>query len=402
MNDTNSFAFSYIPQNSAMPRVDRWNAGVQILMRNDLSLEIGYDGSKGTHLYAQPWGLNAVPLSTTAPMVAAGLDFASQGPQYNPLQLKSSNGAVMPGTRITSLRPYPNWFNNRISTDYDRSGNSSYHGLNLGLQKRFSAGLTFLASYSYSKSLDDGAPAGNDIFGITFQQTQAREKAVSNFDMTHKFRSSFSYELPFGKGKALLAGVPAWVNHIVGGYVLAGTFTRQSGWPGVVYLGNNGWWSSRGGGSGNDGWTVRPDRALGTQAITATWREDPFRRTYFDPLAFVVPGTEANPSIGNTPRTLGDARSPTTTTLDVSGSKNFRFFKDGRLLLQIRADAFNIMNHPPLFLNPNSRSNGVWEYLANTHSFRPKPTATTMDANNTGQYGNYAGRMFRIGARITF
>lgn len=60
------------------------------------------------------------------------------------------------------------------------------------------------------------------------------------------------------------------------------------------------------------------------------------------------------------------------------------------------------MNHPPLFLNPNSRSSGVWEYLANTHSFRPKPAATTMDANNTGQYGNYAGRMFRIGARITF
>lgn len=402
MNDTNSFSFSYIPQNSAMPRVDRWNAGVQFLLRNDLSVEIGYDGSKGTHLYAQPWGLNAVPLSVTSPMVAAGLDFASQGPQYNPLQLKSSNGAVMPGTRIMSLRPYPNWFNNRIGTDYDRSGNSSYHGLNVGVQKRFSAGLTFLTSYSYSKSLDDGAPAGNDIFGVTFQQTRERERAVSNFDMTHKFRASFSYELPFGRGRAFLSRPPAWLNHLVGGYTLAGTFTRQTGWPGVVYLGNNGWWSSRGGGSGNDGWTVRPDRVLGIQPITATWREDPFRRTYFDPLAFIVPGTEANPVIGNTPRTLGDARSPTTTTLDVSGAKNFRLLKEGKLVLQIRADAFNIMNHPPLFLNPNSRSNGVWEYLANTHSFRPKPTATTMDANNTGQYGNYAGRMFRLGARITF
>lgn len=402
MNDLNTFSFSYIPQDSAMPRVDRWNAGVQMLLSNNLSLEIGYDGSKGTHLYAQPWGLNAVPLTVTAPLVAAGADFATQGPQFNPLKTTTSKGTVIPGTLLTSLRPFPNWFNTRIGTDYDRSGNSTYHGLNLGLQKRFSAGLTFLASYSFSKSIDDGAPAGNDIFGVTFQQTQAREKAVSNFDMSHKFRSSFSYDLPFGRGKTLLSGVPGWVNHLIGGYNLAGTFTRQSGWPGVVYLGNSGWWQSSKGGTGNDGWTIRPDRLTTGEAITPTWREDPFRRTYFDPLAFVVPGTRQQPLIGSSPRTLGDARSPTTMTLDVSGSKTIRLLKDGRLQIQLRADAFNIMNHPVFFLNPNSRSNGVWEYVASSHSFRPKPTATTMDPNNTGQYGNYAGRMFRIGARITF
>jgi hypothetical protein len=308
----------------------------------------------------------------------------------------------MPATLIQSLRPYANWFNTRIGADYDRSGNSTYHGLNVGLQKRFSAGFTFLTSYSYSKSLDDGAPSGNDIFGVTFQQTAARERAVSNFDMTHKFRASFSYELPFGRGKTWLSGAPAWLDHLVGGYVLAGTATRQSGWPGVVYLGNNGWWESRGGGSGNDGWTVRPDRVPGATSITPTWREDPFRRSYFDPLAFVVPGSETAPQIGNTPRSLGDARSPVTSTLDVSGSKNVRLMKDGKLTLQLRADAFNILNHPVFFLNPNSRSNGVWEYLANSRTFRPKPTATAMDANNTGQYGNYAGRMFRLAARLTF
>jgi hypothetical protein len=140
----------------------------------------------------------------------------------------------------------------------------------------------------------------------------------------------------------------------------------------------------------------------GATAITPTWREDPFRRSYFDPLSFMVPGSEAAPRIGNTPRSLGDARSPVTSTLDLSGSKNVRLLRDGKLTLQLRADAFNILNHPVFFLNPNSRANGVYEYLANSRSFRPKPTATAMDANNTGQYGNYAGRMFRLGARITF
>ena len=101
-------------------------------------------------------------------------------------------------------------------------------------------------------------------------------------------------------------------------------------------------------------------------------------------------------------RTLGGARSPTTTSFDISGAKNIKISREGRVYVQLRADAFNIMNHPVLFLNPNSRSAGIFEYLANTRSFRANPAAAKMDANNTGQFGNYAGRMFRIGARLYF
>lgn len=402
MNDTNTFGFSYIPQNNAMPTVHRWNLGMQFLLHNNLSVEIGYDGSKGTHLYASPWPVNAAPLSITGPLVAAGLDFATQGPQFNSLGITNSNGSIIPATRIASLRPYPNFFNQRFSADYDRSGNSSYHGLNLGVQKRFSAGLTFLASYSYSKSIDDGAPSGNDIFGITNLQTQRRERSVSNFDMTHKFRSSFSYELPFGKGKMLLSGATGVLDRLVSGFVLSGTATRQSGWPGVVYMGNSGWFESKLGGAGNDGWTIRPDRIPGAPVIASNWRDDPFRKTYFNPAAFAVPGSDAAPSPGNVSRTLGDGRSPTTTTLDIAAAKNIKLAREGKVALQLRTDVFNILNHPPLFLNPNSRSRGIFEYLPNSRSFRVNPTATTMDPNNTGQYGNYAGRMFRLGARLFF
>jgi hypothetical protein len=401
MNDTNSFGFSYIPQNSAAPRVDRWNAGVQLLLRNSLSLELGYDGAKGTHLYAQPWGLNAVPLSVSGPLAATS-DFATQNARFNPLGITSSNGAVIPGTLIQSLRPFPNFFNVRIGADYDRSGNSTYHGFTAGLQKRFSGGLILLASYSYSKSLDDGAPSGNDIFGITNLQTQAREKAYSNFDLPHKLRTSYSYELPFGRGKKVVSGANRQLDSLIGGFVLSGTFTRQSGLPGVVYMGNNGWYASAVGGAANDGWTIRPDRVSGVDPVNATWREDPFRRTFFNTAAFSIPGAANAPAPGNVARTLGDARSPTTTTFDASMAKNLRFFREGRLTLQLRVDAFNILNHPVFFLNPNSRANGLFQYLANSRSFQPNPTATSMDPNNTGQYGNYAGRMFRIGARVSF
>ena len=86
MNDVNSFTFSYIPQNSAMPTVYRWNAGFQLLLKNNTAVDISYDGSKGTHLYSEPWPINAALYSATAPLVVAGADFTTPSTKYNPLQ----------------------------------------------------------------------------------------------------------------------------------------------------------------------------------------------------------------------------------------------------------------------------------------------------------------------------
>lgn len=63
---------------------------------------------------------------------------------------------------------------------------------------------------------------------------------------------------------------------------------------------------------------------------------------------------------------------------------------------------FNVLNHPVLFLNPNGRNNGLFQYVASTRSFVVNRAVTGIDPNNTGQYGNYAGRMFRLGLRVQF
>ena len=402
MNNTNSFTFSSIPQDSAMPTVYRWNGGFQFLLRNNLSLELGYEGAKGTHLYAQPRPINSATFDATRPLVLAGADFATQNVNYNPLRLTNSDGSVIPGTLIMTLRPYRNWFNRGINTDYDRSGNSSYNALNIGLQKRFSAGLTFLAAYSWSKSLDDGAPSGNDIFGVTPFQTAVREKSYSEFDMPHRFRSSFGYELPVGKGKALLGNSGRLMDMLVGGFNLSGTMTRQSGYPGVVFLGNSGWFQSATAGAGNDGFTIRPDILSGVPLINPNWRNNPFTTNYYNPAALAVPGSATNPQLGNMPRTLGNGRSPVTTTFDASAAKNIKLSREGRVYVQLRADAFNVLNHPVLFLNPNGRNTGLFQYVASTRTFVLNKSQTGIDPNNTGQYGNYAGRMFRLGARLVF
>ena len=402
MNDANSFTFSYVPQNNAMPTVYRWNSGFQFLLKNNWSVELGYDGSKGVHLYSQPWPINAAPYSLTAPLVAGGANFSTQSAAYNPLQITNSNGSVIQSTLIATLRPYPNWFNRLISADYDRSGNSSYHGLNIGVQKRFSAGLTFLLGYSWSKSLDDGAPSGNDIFGVTNLQFAGREKSYSEFDMPNKFRGSFNYELPFGRGKMLLGSANGWLDRIVGGFNLSGTVTSQTGYPGVVYLGNAGWFQSASAGTGVDGFTIRPNILSGVPLINPNWRANPFTTNYYNPDALAVPGSPTDPQIGNEPRTLGNGRSPNTSTFDASMAKNIRFNSDGRVYLQLRVDALNVFNHPVLFLNPNGRGTGYYQYVASTRTFVVNKGATGIDPNNTGQFGNYAGRMFRLGLRFYF
>jgi hypothetical protein len=402
MNNTNSFNFSYVPQNNAMPTVYRWNAGFQFLLRNDMAVDIGYDGAKGTHLYAQSVPINAAPFSMLGPLVVAGADFNTLSTTNNRLGIRNSNGSLITGTLIGSLRPYPNWFNRGIGSDYDRSGNSTYHGLNVGFQKRFAAGLTYLASYSWSKSLDDGAPVGNDIYGVTNLQQPIREKGLSNFDTPHKFRSSFSYELPFGNGKWIGGNATGLWQHIFGGFNLSGTVTRQSGYPGVIYLGSSGWYQSPVAGAGNDGFTIRPNIKPGVPLINPNWRVNPFTTNYYNPDALEVPGSPTNPQLGNAPRTLGNGRSPATFTFDAAIAKNIRVGPDGRVNIQLRTDVFNVLNHPVLFLNPNGRNNGLFQYVASTRSFVVNRAVTGIDPNNTGQYGNYAGRMFRLGLRVQF
>jgi hypothetical protein len=188
----------------------------------------------------------------------------------------------------------------------------------------------------------------------------------------------------------------------VSGFNISGTMTRQSGYPGVVYLGNSAWFQSPVAGAGNDGFTIRPNIVPGAPLINPTWRNNPFTTNYYNPDALAIPGSPTNPQIGNMPRTLGNGRSPLTTTLDAAAAKNIKLNGDGRVYLQLRADAFNILNHPVLFLNPNSRNTGPFQYIPASRTFVVNRAVTGIDPNNTGQYGNYAGRMFRIGARFVF
>lgn len=115
-------------------------------------------------------------------------------------------------------------------TWHDTFLRSSYNALTAKVEKRFSKGLTYLASFTYSKNIDQG---NEDLFdggqGPVNPYNLAPERARSNLDRTLGFISSVVYELPFGKGRPYLQSGPgSW---FLGGWQLGGIVSAYSGFP---------------------------------------------------------------------------------------------------------------------------------------------------------------------------
>src|SRR6202011_4457805 len=111
-----------------------------------------------------------------------------------------------------ALRPLPQYgdFNQEDNSfSPDRTGNSTYHAMQLQVDKRFASGLSFLVSYTVSKNLTDADSAGPGVAGFIGTNefigqnsyNRSAEKAVSELDTPQTLVASFFYELPIGQGK---------------------------------------------------------------------------------------------------------------------------------------------------------------------------------------------------------
>src|SRR5262249_14334414 len=119
-------------------------------------------------------------------------------------------------------------------------GNTVYHALQAKLEKRLSQGLAFLVSYTRSKLIDDAGqvfdasiltgPVGN--FPVADSFNRALEKDISTGDIPNVFVTSFTYDLPFGKGRRF--GLNGVAKKLLGGWGIAGTVLLQSGLPFAV------------------------------------------------------------------------------------------------------------------------------------------------------------------------
>ncbi len=309
-----------------------WTFNIQRELPGNILLDLGYVGQRGTALPAGLENLNQVGFNylglgnllqqsvTSDAAIAAGIQVPYPG---------------FAGSVLQALRPYPQFTG--IRNLFQPIGWSTYHSMQLRAQKRYSNGLSILVAYTISKSFVSGSGytgLGDDAANGTPLDTNNRglEKRLAGFDVPQNLIVSWTYELPVGKGKKYVNGIPGYLNQLVGGWQFNGIHRYSSGTPFGV------------GGGGRipvGGGFNRPIRLAGVDPRTDVSRYDfdPARDRYLNINAF-----QNTPDyvLGTAAPVYGDLRSFGLRNDDFSILKSFAIHERHRL--QFRAEFFNIFN----------------------------------------------------------
>ncbi len=200
-----------------VPTLYNWNLAIEREVSSGWLVRAAYVGSHGSHI-KETVELNPAPA------------LAGSSPTTTPLIQRRRLNAVFPGVLFDSV------------TMDQQDVNSSYHALQLSLERRLSRGLTILGNYTYSKSIDS-LPVGGGVtdVGADVPSTlpwddpnrKPFDRGPSDFDHTHRFVVSYVWQLPS------LAHSPSLVRHVLGDWALSGLLTAQTGRPFTVLLGSD-------------------------------------------------------------------------------------------------------------------------------------------------------------------
>jgi hypothetical protein len=205
-NQSTWFADPYLKR----PYSDQWNVGIQQQVTSNSVLTANYVGSVGRKL--------DIGGAYNVAMQAGGNNDKSCTP-YDPDNASATNcGAPFPYIGATA---------------YDRSvGKSHYNALQVSLNGKQQHGLTYLVSYTWSKSVDLGCTGWYGVEGCSIQNPYNLEadKGPAATDLPQIFSTAWVYALPFGKGSSLSSGNRV-VNSLIGGWNLNGVLSLSSGTP---------------------------------------------------------------------------------------------------------------------------------------------------------------------------
>jgi outer membrane receptor protein involved in Fe transport len=219
-------------------------------------------------------------------------------------------------------------------TFYDRSwGRSNYHALQFLLDKKFSRGLVYMVSYTWSKSIDIGCSGWYGVEGCSVQDPYHfnNDRSVSGFDVPHLLSVNWVYQLPIGQGKAFdLANKPA--NYILGNWQINGIASLRSGQAYSL---------SVSGDIPNTGNTVVRPNVVGDWEVS-----EPTPERWFNTSAFAPPEPF---TFGNVGRNA--MRADWIRNFDLSVFRQFPFAENKSI--EFRAEAFNTFN-TPIFGTPTS------------------------------------------------
>ncbi|HUO29608.1 MAG TPA: carboxypeptidase regulatory-like domain-containing protein [Bryobacteraceae bacterium] len=286
--------------------------------------------------YSQTWSFTVQRALNPSLMFEA----AYVGTSGNRLLTASDLNAALPGATNPVLRQPFGPALGEIR-ELSNSAHSIYHGLQSKIEKRFSGGLYFLGSYTWSKSIDNQSN-GTDTVIASGQYPQdplnnSLDRGLSSFDRPQVFVGSVVWEIPFGRGPAERSPVREFANAVAGGWQLSGDFSAESGTPFSVLMSCAD--------INAEGDNCRPNR-IASGALPSDQRSID---QWFDTAAFAIPST---PEFGNAGRNI--LRAPGVNDIDLALSKSFPWGSVETRRLQVRGEFFNTLNHTNLGVPVNS------------------------------------------------
>jgi hypothetical protein len=327
------------------PYSQLFSLSLQRELFRDFQMEVGYSGSRSLDQIRQ---LQMNPVILTAQQAA-----------------DVRNRVAIPSAQSRRLNP-----NAGVRVLIGPGAQSTYHSGYASLNKRFSRGLQFGMSYTFSRNMSDNDESLG-IAAITASSPQApqdtfaikQEKSLSAFDRTHRFVANYIYEAP----APWFARDNAFLRQVFGGWQLSGITSMQSGQPFTVFTGVD---TNGNGSAAGDRPNFNPNGVLIPDPVTGNLRSftvDPNNSPFLvprlnpsataGPLIFTGTGTIQANSLGNGNLGRNTFRGPGFWNTNLSVAKNFRF-GEGEKRIRISADLLNAFNQDS-YGNPVSNMNSA-------------------------------------------
>jgi hypothetical protein len=292
------------------PLVHKYNVVIQRELPSSMAFEVGYDGNHSAHQLIL-WNSDPYPNLGTFNTAISSANLQEIQPACSTCQ------SVGNGLSMTSTFSFGN-----------------YDAMHVKMEKRYSHGLQFLTSYTWSHAWAVGNTPLSGNTSILDQTNYSTSYTNASWDIRHSFTTSFNYELPVGRGRQFGANINKVADLLIGGWQTNGILTLRTGIP-FTMSGTNchGVWSK-----------CMPDYVSGydgpaNQAPSAGRTPN----EWFNINNYTV--AYSNPATGQA--TGGDVGleslyGPPTYTLDFSIFKNFRMTE--KYNLQFRGEAINLLN----------------------------------------------------------
>ncbi|MBV9304153.1 MAG: TonB-dependent receptor [Acidobacteriaceae bacterium] len=325
-----------VPPHYVNPSTQQWNLTLQQSLGGGWMMELGYVGTKGTHLrdtrnIDQAYDARVNPVTLTA------IDGKTYTITQNSLANINARGHYL-GLDVAGFQVFAD------------DANSIYNAFEATLYHRFSHGLHLQAAYTWSRAIDETSTGNTSLnSAVNNQLTLQDSRGLADFDRAHRVVVNYTWELPFfAKSKGI-------VHAALGGWFLSGITTFQSGAPFTVLDSA----AASAFGLLGTGTPTTPDLILGIDPLTHGSTESRLNG-YVNLNAFrpaPVVGVDGSTGFGDLGRNT--FRGPFQQNWDFSAGKSFAITESQRL--RVTADFFNLFNHPnfanPAFLDIESPSN---------------------------------------------